>query len=62
MKLNADGGIDIYVAAEKPEGVPSENWLPINRQDENLDLILRLYVPDLKKFRSWPVPKAERIK
>jgi hypothetical protein len=62
MKLNADGGIDIYVAADKPEGVPSENWLPINRQDENLDLILRLYVPDLEKFKSWSAPKAEMIK
>ncbi|MCK4676064.1 MAG: DUF1214 domain-containing protein, partial [Gammaproteobacteria bacterium] len=61
MMLNADGGIDIYVAADKPEGVPSENWLPINRQDENLDLILRLYVPDLEKFKSWSAPKAERI-
>lgn len=61
MKLNADGGIDIYVAADKPEGVPGENWLPINRQDENLDLILRLYVPDLEKFKSWSVPKAEVI-
>jgi hypothetical protein len=61
MKLNADGGIEIHVAAKKPEGVPSENWLPINRKDENLDLIMRLYIPDLEKFRSWSVPKAEMI-
>lgn len=33
-KLNADGGIEIYVAAEKPAGVADENWLPINRGDE----------------------------
>jgi hypothetical protein len=59
MKLNADGGIEIHVAANKPEGVPSENWLPINRKDENLDLIMRLYVPDLEKFKSWSAPKAE---
>ena len=52
MKLNADGGIDVYVAAEQPEGVPAENWLPINRQDENLDIILRIYVPDVKKLKS----------
>ena len=62
MKLNADGGIEIYVAAEKPEGVPSENWLPINRKDENLDLTMRLYVPDLEKFKTYTAPKAERIK
>jgi hypothetical protein len=61
MKLNTDGGIEIYVAAEKPEGVPEENWLPINRKNENLDVILRLYVPDLEKIKSWTVPKAEKV-
>jgi hypothetical protein len=61
MKINAEGGIDVYVAAEQPEGVPVENWLPINRQDENLDIILRIYVPDLEKFQSWSAPKAEMI-
>ena len=53
MKLNKDGGIDIYVAAEKPEGVPKENWLPISRKDEALDIILRLYVPDVEKFKNF---------
>ena len=62
MKLNADGGIDICVAAEKPEGVPEENWLPINRKDENLDIILRIYMPDLEKMKTWSPPKAEIIK
>jgi hypothetical protein len=58
MKFNADGGIDIYVAAVKPEGVPNENWLPINRKDQNLDIILRIYVPDLEKYKTWKVPVA----
>jgi hypothetical protein len=31
FELNQDGGIDIYVAAEQPAGVPAANWLPINR-------------------------------
>ena len=62
MKLNADGGIEIYVAAEKPEGVPEENWLPINRKDENLDMIMRIYEPDLEKLKTWSPPKAEMIK
>jgi hypothetical protein len=61
MKLNEDGGIDIYVAAEKPKGVPSENWLPINRKDENMDIVLRVYVPDLEKMNTWTAPKAEKI-
>jgi len=62
MKLNDDGGIEISVAAEKPEGVPEENWLPINRQDENLDIILRVYAPDLDKMKTWSPPRAEMVK
>ena len=61
MKFNADGGIDVYIAATKPEGVPAENWLPINRKDENLDVIMRVYMPDLEKFKSYTVPKAELL-
>jgi hypothetical protein len=49
-KLNEDGGIEIYVAAEKPIGIPEENWLPLNRKDEEIDLILRVYVPDLERM------------
>jgi hypothetical protein len=59
MKLNADGGIDVYISAKKPEGVPAENWLPINRKDENLDVILRIYDPDIEKFKRYTLPKAE---
>ena len=62
MKLDEDGGIAIYVAAEKPEGVPEENWLPINRKDEVMDLVLRIYVPDLEKMKTWKAPKAEMLK
>jgi len=61
MKLNDNGGIEVYVAAGKPEGVPEENWLPINRKDENLDIILRLYGPDLEKMKTWKPPKAELV-
>jgi hypothetical protein len=62
MKLNDQGGIEVYVAAQKPDGVPEENWLPINRKDENLDIILRLYQPDFEKYKTWLAPKAEMIK
>ena len=61
MQLDADGGIEIHVAAEKPEGVPEENWLPINRKDENLDIILRIYAPDLEEMKTWTAPKAEKV-
>jgi hypothetical protein len=61
MKLDKDGGIAIYVAAQKPEGVPVENWLPISRKDEDIGAIMRIYVPDLEKMKTWNAPKAENI-
>jgi len=61
FKLNAKGGIEIYVAAEKPAGVPEENWLPLNRKDQEIDVILRTYVPDLEKMKTWDVPVAEKL-
>jgi len=61
MKLNKDGGIEIYIAAQKPEGVPEENWLPINRDSIDLDIILRIYAPDTAKIKNWTPPKAEKI-
>ncbi len=62
MKLNASGGIEIHIAAEQPEGVPAENWLPITREDLDLDVIMRVYVPDLEKMKTWKAPKAEMVK
>jgi hypothetical protein len=61
MKLNEDGGIEIYIAAGQPEGVTEENWLPIERKDLDLSPQLRLYVPDLEEFKTWEAPKAEKI-
>jgi hypothetical protein len=61
MQLDEDGGIAVYVAAEQPEGVREENWLPINRKDEDIDVTLRIYVPDLGELETWELPKAERI-
>ena len=60
MKLDEDGGIAIHVAAEQPEGVPEENWLPIERKDEPLSFQLRIYVPDLEAMKAWEAPVAER--
>jgi hypothetical protein len=61
MKLNKDGGIEIYIAAKKPNGMPEENWLPINRKDEDLSVNLRIYVPDMEKMKTWTQPKAEKL-
>ena len=49
------------MAAEKPADVPEENWLPLNRKDEEIDLILRIYVPDLDKMKTWKAPSAEKL-
>ena len=62
MKLNSEGGIEIYIAAEKPEGVPLENWLPINREDVDLSANMRVYVPDFEKMKTWKAPSAEPVK
>jgi len=61
FKLDEDGGIEIHIAAEQPEGVPAENWLPINRGDEALDLVMRIYAPDVEKMKTWKAPKAEKL-
>jgi len=62
FKLDEGGGIEIHIAAEKPDGVPEENWLPIDRTDEDLDVVMRIYAPDLEKMKTWKVPQAERMK
>jgi hypothetical protein len=62
MKLNKDGGIVIYVATATPEDVPEENWLPLKRGDYGIDVVLRLYVPDLERLKTWTPPKAEMLK
>ena len=61
FKLDENGGIRIVIAAEQPEGVPEENWLPIERKDIDLNVIMRIYSPDLEKFKNWEPPKAKRI-
>jgi len=60
MKLNAQGGIEIHVAAEKPDCVPPENWLPINRGDYGINTMMRIYAPDLERWKTWSPPLAER--
>ena len=62
FQLDEDGGIRIVIAAEKPDGVPEENWLPITREDLDLDISLRVYIPDLEKFKGWTPPKAKIVK
>lgn len=60
-ELNDKGGIEIFISAEKPAGVPDENWLPINRGDIKLSLMYRIYAPDAEKMKTWPMPQPELI-
>ena len=62
MKLDASGGMEMHIAAEKPEGVPAENWLPSGGKDEQLDIIMRVYAPDIEAMKAWTAPKAELVK
>ena len=59
--LYEKGGIDIYVSATKPEGVPEENWLPINREDVDLDPMFRIYEPDPENMKEWTIPEFEKL-
>jgi hypothetical protein len=59
FKLNAEGGIEIVISAKKPEAVPNENWLPINRGDIELSLMYRIYAPDAEKMKTWKIPQPE---
>jgi hypothetical protein len=61
MKLNEEGGIEIYIAQAKPAGASEENWLPITRKDEGIDAVLRIYEPDLDKMKTWEAPLAEPL-
>jgi hypothetical protein len=60
-QLDENGGIRIVIAAEQPEGVPEENWLPVNRGDYDIDVSMRVYVPDLERFAKWTTPMARKL-
>ncbi len=60
-KLNVDGGIEVYVSAKKPKGVPKENWLPINRGNTGINGMFRIYAPDAKKMKTWKTPQFEML-
>ena len=42
--------------------VPDENWLPIKREGQGLDIMPRVYAPDLEKMKTWKSPKAVLVK
>ena len=61
-QLNENGGIEVHVDAEKSEGVPEENWLPINRnKDEEMGIVLHANDADLDKLKSWQAPVTRKL-
>lgn len=61
MDLDEDGGITIAIAAEKPDDIPEDNWLPIERADYEIGPVMRIYDLDLEKFENWKSPVAEQV-
>ena len=59
---NADGSIDIYFAAERPEGVAAENWIR-TLPDRGFFAYIRYYGP-LNDFndKTWVPNDVERVK
>jgi len=41
--------------------VPEENWLPIERKDEDIGVVMRVYGADLEKMKTWQAPMAEKL-
>ena len=46
--------------ANSVRSAPAENWLPSGGKDENLDVIMRVYAPDIEAMKTWQAPKAEK--
>ena len=61
FKLNSDGGIEIYISEKQPQGVPDENWLPINRGDVDIDAMFRIYSPDAEKMKTWKTRQLKML-
>ncbi len=60
IKTDADGSLDIYIQAEKPEAKYQANWLPA--PDAPFYLLLRLYIPEDEVVSGdWQPPEVELI-
>ncbi|MBN1166908.1 MAG: DUF1254 domain-containing protein [Methanospirillaceae archaeon] len=56
VTYSGDGSLDILLQNEKPDDDLVSNWLPIGTDD--FHLIMRMYLPDIKKIDGeWAVPE-----
>ena len=59
MRSNADGRIEM--GTRTPEGVAEDDGLPITRENEEIDTIVRIYAPDFEQMKRWKLPRAEKV-
>jgi hypothetical protein len=60
MKLDADGGLTIYVQHDSPGKDKEPNWLPAPAGP--FELIMRLYLPDAEvREHRWKMPPLEKV-
>ncbi|GIK49293.1 MAG: phosphatidylserine decarboxylase [Alphaproteobacteria bacterium] len=60
LVVDADGGIEIWIQRERPEGAMAANWLPA--PEGPMRLALRAYLPKPQlRSRSWRVPALRRV-
>jgi len=55
-RLNPDGSLSVYMATERPAGVPPKNWLPIPNGPFNI--MLRDYGPEGRVANDAYIPPA----
>lgn len=59
MKLDADGGLTIYIQKSAPGGDKDRNWLPSG--GGNFHLVLRMYLPKSEALNgTWQPPAVQR--
>jgi hypothetical protein len=60
MKLDADGGLTLYVQHDSPGKDREPNWLPAPAGP--FELVMRLYLPDADvREHRWKMPLLERV-
>nr|MDT0664165.1 DUF1214 domain-containing protein [Micromonospora sp. DSM 115978] len=60
LTYNSDGSLDLYLAARRPAGVPTSNWLPA--PNDLFNMIIRAYVPSAAALtNSWNPPAVTAL-
>jgi len=61
LVYGADGSLEIYIQADRPEGAKAANWLP-SAKGKNFNLFLRAYFPGPALLdQSYAAPPVRRV-